>query len=104
MGKPTSSSFVDNRTGARLHRPGEMAQSIAGAFLPAGVCWSGCPLFSTLGYTQALLNYFVCWRMTFSCPIGSYACVCCRRWHAFERRFNESCSFGDELLEGFCGS
>src|SRR5207244_12098573 len=57
--RSTSGSFVDNAEYAHLHRPREVAQPIAGAFLPPRLRRLRRSLFSTLDRAEAFRNYFV---------------------------------------------
>src|SRR5207237_5036746 len=101
LGTSTSGSFVDNARNARLHRPHEMAQSVAGAFLSPRVRRAWCSLFSTLGHSEAFRNYFIYRTGTFSRPFGSDSRLCRRRGWAPKPRFDDSSGFIDQLLERF---
>src|SRR5881397_820728 len=76
MPRPTSGSFVDNRTNARLDRPREMAQSVARAFLPSRVCRGRDSLLSTLGHPETFRNYFVCRRRAIASSARPHAHLC----------------------------
>src|SRR6266516_4962069 len=92
---------VDNAKHARLDRPREMAQPVAGAFLSPGLCWAGRSLFSTLGLSEAVRNYLVYWRRTRAGPTSADARLRGRLRHSPELGFDAWYRLGDELLERF---
>src|SRR5262245_23068499 len=103
MNEASTSGFtwlrIDNAKHARLHRPYEMAQPVAGAFLSPGFCRPGRSLFSTLGHSEAVRNYPFYRRRTRAGPTGSHACLRRGRRRTPEPGFDASNGFADELLE-----
>src|SRR4029077_3703892 len=52
---------IDNRTDGQLHRAGEMAQSVARAFMPRCFRWVGGSLFPALGRPKAVRDNSYYW-------------------------------------------
>ena len=96
--------LVDNAKHARLDRPREMAQPVAGAFLSPRLCRAGRPLFSTLGLSEAIRNYLVYRRRTRAGPTSADARLRGRLRHSPELGFDACYGLGDELLERLRGS
>src|SRR5438552_18191358 len=82
--RSTSGSFVDKAKEARLHRPREVAQPVAGAFLPARLRRAWRSLFSTLGHPETFRNCFVHWRGPCTGEARAVASVCRRDYLASE--------------------
>src|SRR2546429_9516533 len=80
--RSTSGSFVDKAREARLHRPREVAQSVAGAFLPAYLRRAWRSLFSTLGHSETFRDCLVHWRGPCARAACADASVCRRGCHA----------------------
>src|SRR6266446_9028815 len=102
--RSTSRSFVDKARKAPLHRPREVAQPIAGTYLPLRLCRPRRRLFQTLGRPKAFRNNFVHWRGTRTRPGGNDAHLRRRRRSASGLRVDESRRSDKESLEGFCRS
>src|SRR6266542_6297963 len=92
---------IDNPKLARLDRPREMAQPVAGAFLSSRLCRAGRSLFSTLGLSEALRNYLVYRRGTCAGSTGPNARLRGRRGHTPELGFDASYGVAHELLKRF---
>src|SRR5437762_11230080 len=69
-------SFVDNLELAHLHRPREVAQSNAGAVVPARICRPRHSVFSALGRPKTVWYHLVDWRGTRAASFGGDPRLC----------------------------